>query len=427
MSVLNIADPPILQEEELSLFGQSALKFFHERAPEERQQRWRDAGMVDRGFWTEAGQAGLLGVSVPAEYGGAGGDFRHDVTLFRSQVQAGVDGFNAALHNGIVVPYVVAHGTEAQKKRWLPRLCSGELIAAIAMSEPSVGSDLQNIRTTARCEGDGYRISGAKTFISSGQLANFIVVAAKTDPSQGAKGVSLLVVESDRARGFRRGRKLKKMGQDAADTSGSPEGRFRAITTFSLFRAGNLRIPVLSQCSRVCIVPLRACDSRFRDGGGIVGAVSGLSEYVLPLGACDRGVPIGACRPLPQQRARRFRRWNLLRRHFACSVHAFRMACKCAAKLVFLPVGPISPTSVCVIRRIAPLSDTSERGRAMDALLFASGRSFHMSMDTANSEKASVGWRRAGRPAWTRIGLAARLITSKTFLIVARRRDDAFS
>jgi acyl-CoA dehydrogenase len=219
MSVLNIADPPILQEEELSLFGQSVLKFFREHAPEERQQRWRDNGMLDREFWTEAGQAGLLGVSVPADYGGAGGDFRHDITLFRAQVQAGVDGFNAALHNGIVVPYVVAHGTEAQKKSWLPRLCNGEMIAAIAMSEPSVGSDLQNIRTTARREGNGYRISGAKTFISSGQLANFIVVAAKTDPSQGAKGVSLLVVESDEADGFRRGRKLKKMGQDAADTS----------------------------------------------------------------------------------------------------------------------------------------------------------------------------------------------------------------
>ena len=219
MSALNVADPPSLKDEELILFFESALKFFAEHAPPERQEKWRENGQLDREFWNEAGSAGLLGVSVPAEYGGAGGDFRHDVTLFRAQARAGADDFAAGLHNGIVVPYVVAHGTEEQKHRWLPRLCTGELVAAIAMSEPAVGSDLQNIRTTARREGNGYRINGAKTFISSGQLANFIVVAAKTDPTQGAKGVSLLVVETDQADGFRRGRKLRKMGHDAADTS----------------------------------------------------------------------------------------------------------------------------------------------------------------------------------------------------------------
>lgn len=219
MPVLNVADPEILQDEELTLFADNLGKFFAEHAPADRVERWRDNGCVDREFWTECGEAGLLGVSVPEAYGGAGGDFRHDITLFRQVVRSDVEGFAAALHNGIVVPYVVAHGTEAQKQRWLPRLCNGELIAAIAMSEPAVGSDLQNIKTTARKDGDGYRINGAKTFISSGQLANFVVVAAKTDASLGAKGVSLLVVETDGAEGFRRGRKLKKMGQEAADTS----------------------------------------------------------------------------------------------------------------------------------------------------------------------------------------------------------------
>lgn len=219
MSVLNVGDPAILQDEELTMFGDSVARFFAEHAPAERQEKWRENGQVDREFWTEAGQAGLLGISVPAQYGGVGGDFRHDIALFRAQARVGVDGFAASLHNGIVVPYVVAHGTEEQKHRWLPRLCNGEMISAIAMSEPAVGSDLQNIKTTALKDGNGYRINGAKTFISSGQLANFIVVAAKTDPALGGKGVSLLVVETDKAEGFRRGRKLKKMGQDAADTS----------------------------------------------------------------------------------------------------------------------------------------------------------------------------------------------------------------
>jgi acyl-CoA dehydrogenase len=158
-------------------------------------------------------------VSVPTRYGGAGGDFRHDIIVFRELVRKGVDGFSGSLHNGIVVPYVVAHGTEEQKQRWLPRLCKGELVAAIAMSEPATGSDLQNIQSTARREGDGYRINGAKTFTSSGQLANFIIVAAKTDSSLGARGISLVIVETDNAEGFRRGRKLKKIGLDAADTS----------------------------------------------------------------------------------------------------------------------------------------------------------------------------------------------------------------
>jgi alkylation response protein AidB-like acyl-CoA dehydrogenase len=130
-----------------------------------------------------------------------------------------VEGFAIALHNVIVVPYIHLHGTEEQRKRWLPRLCTGELISAIAMSEPGAGSDLKAIRTTARRDGNGYRINGSKTFISNGQISNFIVVVCKTDPTAGARGVSLLVVETDQVEGFRRGRTLDKIGNEAQDTS----------------------------------------------------------------------------------------------------------------------------------------------------------------------------------------------------------------
>jgi acyl-CoA dehydrogenase len=219
MSVLDVPDPAFMADEELHIFRDSVGKFFDAHAPAERTRKWREDGMVEREFWTTAGEAGLLGVSIPEEYGGAGGDFRHDMVLFEQLLLKDVSGFAAHLHNGIVTPYVLAHGTEEQKQRWLPRLCRGELISAVAMSEPATGSDLQNIQTTAKKDGNGYRINGAKTFISSGQLANFIVVAAKTDPSLGAKGVSLVIVETDQAEGFRRGRKLDKIGQDASDTS----------------------------------------------------------------------------------------------------------------------------------------------------------------------------------------------------------------
>ena len=219
MSAINVPRPDFMQDEDLAIFENSVIKFLDEYAPPERVQRWREAGQVEREFWTQAGQAGLLGVSIPEEYGGGGGDFRHDVILIEQVVRKEISGWGASLHNCIVVPYVLRHGTEEQKQRWLPRLCNGELVAAVAMSEPGAGSDLQAIRTTALKDGNGYRINGAKTFISSGQNADFVVVVAKTDPSQGAKGVSLLVVETAEAEGFRRGRKLDKVGQDAADTS----------------------------------------------------------------------------------------------------------------------------------------------------------------------------------------------------------------
>ena len=170
-------------------------------------------------MWREAGEAGLLCLAVPEQYGGAGGDFRHEVVLMELLASKDVSGFAAPLHNAIVVPYILHYGSEEQKKRWLPKMASGEFIGAIAMSEPGAGSDLQGIKTTARREGNHYVISGQKTFISNGQLADIVVVVAKTDPSLGAKGTSLIVVETDQADGFQRGRNLDKVGLEAQDTS----------------------------------------------------------------------------------------------------------------------------------------------------------------------------------------------------------------
>lgn len=219
MPVIDVPDPAFMADEEIAVFRDAVGKFFEQHAPESRVAKWREDGMVERAFWEEAGAAGLLGMTVPEEYGGHGGDFRHDLVVLDQQAEKGVDGFAASLHNVIILPYIVRHGTEEQKKRWLPRLVSGELISAIAMTEPGVGSDLQSITTSAVREGNGYRLNGAKTFISSGQLANFVVVVAKTDPSQRAKGISLICLETDGAEGFRRGKQLDKVGQDAADTS----------------------------------------------------------------------------------------------------------------------------------------------------------------------------------------------------------------
>ena len=208
-----------MANDEIRMFADSVGRFLERSAPPERVARWREKGMVEREFWREAGQAGLLGVSVPAEYGGAGGDFRHDLVVVEQVIRHGAEGFAAGLHNVIITPYIQAHGTEGQKMKWLPLLASGERVAAIAMSEPGAGSDLQAIRTTAIRDGNGYRINGAKTFISNGQLADLIVVVAKTDPAEGAKGVSLFVVEPHEVEGFRRGAKLDKIGLDAQDTS----------------------------------------------------------------------------------------------------------------------------------------------------------------------------------------------------------------
>jgi len=217
-SPLNVPKSNWRNDEEMDIFSDAVGQFFEkECAP--HVPAWRKAGVVPREIWTKAGEMGLLCASVPEEYGGAGGDFRHEAIIIEQQQWKGVDGFGITLHNAIIAPYITAFGTEEQKRRWLPRMASGELVAAIAMTEPGAGSDLQNIKTTAIKDGDGYVINGSKTFISNGQTANLILVCAKTDPSQGAKGISILCVETEEVEGFERGRNLEKVGQHAADTS----------------------------------------------------------------------------------------------------------------------------------------------------------------------------------------------------------------
>jgi acyl-CoA dehydrogenase len=217
MSVLDVPRPGWMTEDVILLEEQARRFIAAEYVPQ--LDRWNECGMYDREVWTKAGAAGLLCPTVPEDYGGAGGSFAHEAVIGRELGLAGFDSFGAPLHSGIVAPYILHYGTAEQKRRWLPRMVTGELIGAIAMSEPGTGSDLQAVRTTAKKAGNGYVLNGQKTFITNGQHANLIVVVAKTDPGAGGKGISLIVVEADGASGFRRGRKLKKLGLDSADTS----------------------------------------------------------------------------------------------------------------------------------------------------------------------------------------------------------------
>lgn len=180
--------------------------------------KWVDQGRVDRDFWILAGEQGLMGGAVPETYGGAGGGVGFDAIAVYEQGAVGDCGWGYSIQS-IVIHYLLAYGTEEQKQRWLPDLVTGARVAAIAMTEPGCGSDLQAVQTTAERDGNQYRINGSKTFITNGQTADLIVVVAKTDRAAGAKGVSLIMVETDGAEGFRRGRNLKKLGMRANDTS----------------------------------------------------------------------------------------------------------------------------------------------------------------------------------------------------------------
>jgi acyl-CoA dehydrogenase len=203
--------------EDHEMFRATVRKFI-ERECLPRQAAWDAAGMPDRETWLKAGREGLLCATLPEEYGCPGGDYGHAAVFAEEYARSGISGPGFGIHSDIVAPYIHRCGSEEQKQRWLPQCATGEIVLAIAMTEPGTGSDLKNVRTTAKREGDEYVINGSKTFITNGMLADLIIVVCKTDVTAGAKGVSLIAVEADRA-GFRRGRKLEKMGLHGQDTA----------------------------------------------------------------------------------------------------------------------------------------------------------------------------------------------------------------
>ena len=203
--------------EDHHLFRETARRFLEEHA-KPHHEKWEEQGHVDRDVWLKAGQQGLLLPTIPPEYGGGGADEGMSAVLMEEVARANTSGIGFGLHNDIVAPYILHYGTEAQKQKYLPRMASGEMIGAIAMTEPGAGSDLQGVRTTARKEGDAYILNGSKTFITNGYHADLVIVVAKTDAAAGAKGVSLLLVEAGTP-GFRKGKKLKKVGMKSQDTS----------------------------------------------------------------------------------------------------------------------------------------------------------------------------------------------------------------
>lgn len=207
---------PSWMNEELQIFSDQVGRFLDNEAVP-HNDKWVHQGHVDRDFWNKAGDAGLLCAMIPSEYGGAGGDFSHEAVIIHQTSRKNVAGWGNSVHSGIVAPYILHYGTDDQKKKWLPKLASGEWVGAIAMTEPGTGSDLQAVRTTAKLNGNEYVVNGQKTFITNGQQADLICVVARTG-DDGAKGISLIMVEADRE-GFRRGRNLEKIGHKAQDTS----------------------------------------------------------------------------------------------------------------------------------------------------------------------------------------------------------------
>ncbi len=209
--------PRTIYQQEHELFRDTVHKFLADEVAPYHEQ-WEMDGQVDRSVWLKAGELGMLCPSVSENYGGVGVDFRYNAIVNEEISRAGLTGLGFFLHSDIAVPYLSHYGSEQQKLIYLPRLVSGEIITAIAMTEPHTGSDLQGIKTTAVKNGDSYVLNGSKTFITNGQMADLVIVVAKTDPTLGAKGISLFLVDAS-AEGFTKGRNLKKIGMKAQDTS----------------------------------------------------------------------------------------------------------------------------------------------------------------------------------------------------------------
>lgn len=209
----------MLEQSEIELFRDTVRKFL-EREVAPHYSQWEREGLFPRELWQRFGEHGLLCVDVPEQYGGAGADFTLSTVVVEEIARAGFGGLASAVsvHSDIVAPYILHLGSEAQKQRWLPGMVTGAVVGAIGMTEPGAGSDLQAMKTRAERDGDGYRINGQKTFITNGYHADLLVLAAKTDPAAGSKGVTLFTIDTTLP-GFQRGRRLEKIGQHASDTA----------------------------------------------------------------------------------------------------------------------------------------------------------------------------------------------------------------
>ena len=205
------------EDADLGMFRQTVTRFMQDEL-EPADEKAREAGHVGHAIWRRAGELGLLCTDIPDEYGGGGGDFRHEAVIGEELYRRSLTGMNMAVHS-IVAHYVLNHGTEEQKQRWLPRMARGELVGAIAMTEPGAGSDLQDIRLRASKAEGHYVLQGSKTFISNGYLAGLVLVVARTDVNAGSKGISIIAVETEGCDGYRVGRVLDKIGMKAQDTS----------------------------------------------------------------------------------------------------------------------------------------------------------------------------------------------------------------
>jgi len=213
-----IAQPkPDWMTPDLELLADTAARFA-EKEMLPHDERWRQQKHGDRGLWNKAGAAGMLCASIPEEYGGGGGDFRHDMVILQTWARLMAGGFSNSVHSGIVAQYILRYGSEWQKQKYLPKMATGEMVAAIAMTEPGAGTDLQAIRTRAVKDGDDYVINGSKIFITNGYHADLVVLVCRTGEEKGGKGVSLVLVETSTP-GFRRGKLLDKVGQHTVDTA----------------------------------------------------------------------------------------------------------------------------------------------------------------------------------------------------------------
>ncbi len=209
--------PRTLFTPEHETFRDSVRRFL-EAEVKPHDERWQEQGYADKSVWKKAGDNGFLCMSMPEEYGGSGADRLFSMVLIEEQARINNSSLGWGLHSEIVAPYLLNYGSDALKKKYLPKMAAGEMIGAIAMSEPGAGSDLQAIKTTALRKGGGYVVNGSKTFITNGWNCNLVIVVAKTDPAKGAKGTSLVVVDTS-MKGFTKGKRLKKMGLKGQDTA----------------------------------------------------------------------------------------------------------------------------------------------------------------------------------------------------------------